>query len=252
MTPPITKARPRQAASVLAVVVCGLVVATQAAAQSLDHVEERTAAGELAEAREELMAWWNGPRAGANTGERQRALWLRGLLTLDPSQAELDYTRLVVEHPGGPYTDRALLRLARLAEFRGDAEAARRYYGVLARDYPRSPARDEARAWLSRPRPAASTEERVAEPAVGDHAVQLGAFSERSRADALAQTLRAAGREPRIVTVGGFGLIRVRLGRFESEEDALRLRNELRAAGFEAMTVTDATRERPAGGERPG
>lgn len=233
-------------------IACGIAVVAPVApvaAQSLDWVEERTAAGELAEARETLMAWWDGPRAQAAPAERQRGLWLRGLLTLDPSQAELDYLRLVVEHPGGPFTDRALLRLARLADLRGHQDAAMRYYEVLARDYPRSSARDEARAWLSRPRddrPAARTDEG---PAEGDHAVQLGAFTERPRADALARRLRAAGRTPRIVTVGGFGLIRVRVGRFETEEDALRLRDELRAAGFEAMTVSDAARERAAGGQ---
>lgn len=206
--------------------------------QSLDTVEERMAAGEVAEARGLLLAWWDGPRAEAGREDRQRGHWLRGVLTLDPSQAALDYTRLVVEYPGGPYTDRALHRLAEAARARGDTTEARRHYTILARDYPSSPLRTRARAWLD------------AHPADGggSFAVQAGAFAERARADELAGRLRQAGFEPRLAIVEGSDLVRVRIGRFADASGATRVHDALVEAGFDAMVVRDAARETPAGG----
>jgi cell division protein FtsN len=244
-----------------------------AAAQSLDQVDALTREGAVAEARDELLAWWEGPGPSAGRDDQQRALWLRGLLTLDPAQAALDYTRLAVEYPSGPFTDRALLRLAGMARARGDAAAARRHYRTLARDYPNSPARTEARAWLDAnpEEPAATDPPRASEPArsappstttaatsapaarapaatAQPFAVQFGAFGERARADDLAGRLGKAGFEPRIVVVEGSDLVRVRMGRFADPADATRLFDRVRAAGFDAMVVTDVARERPAGG----
>lgn len=206
--------------------------------QSLDRVEQHMAAGEVAEARDLLLTWWGGPRAQAGRDELQRGHWLRGVLTLDPSQAELDYTRLAVEYPGGPYTDRALHRLAEAARMRGDAAGARRHYAVLARDYPSSPLRTAARAWLD------------ANPADGggSFAVQAGAFSERAGAEELASRLRAGGFQPRLATVEGSPLVRVRVGRFADAAGATRVHDALVEAGFDAMVVRDAGRESPVGG----
>ncbi len=215
-----------------------LLMPTAAAAQALDRVETRMAAGEVAEARELLLTWWDGPRAEASREELQRGHWLRGVLTLDPSQAALDYTRLAVEYPGGPYTDRALHRLAETARARGDAAEARRHYAVLARDYPSSPLRTRARAWLD------------ANPADGggSFAVQAGAFAERAGADALVERLRRAGFEPRLTRVEGSDLVRVRVGRFADAAQATRVHDALVDAGFEAMVVRDAGRETRLGG----
>lgn len=221
-----------------------------AAGQSLDRVDELTRAGAVAEAREELLAWWAGPGERAPRDQRQRGIWLRGVLTLDASQARLDYTRLVVEYPGGAFTDQALLRLAGMARAAGDLAAARRHYEVLARDYPSSSARTEALAWLeAHPASGASAAPAGAAAApTGGFSVQLGAFSERARADELAARLREAGFEPRIVVVEGSELVRVRAGRFPDAQGATRAYDRARAAGFDAMVVTDAARERPAGG----
>jgi cell division septation protein DedD len=127
-------------------------VAAQSPGQTspaLDTVEAQIAEGRFLEAREGLERWWEG-EPGASRPERQQALWLRARLTVDPAMAELDFRRLVVEYPGGPWSDAALLRLAQGAEFRGDEEAARQYLGILARDYPQSPHRVEARERLAR------------------------------------------------------------------------------------------------------
>ena len=78
--------------------------------------------------------------------ERQRGTWLRALLTIDPEMAALDLRRLVVEYPGGPFSDRALLRLAHGAWSRSERTAALRHLRALLRDYPESPLRVEARS----------------------------------------------------------------------------------------------------------
>jgi cell division septation protein DedD len=253
------------------------------AGQGLERVDSLTAAGRVQEAREELMAWLEGPGARSPSREEtQRAIWLRGILTLDAAQAALDYTRLVVEYPGGPFTDGALLRLAQAAELENDLPRARRHFEELARDHPRSPLRPQAREWLdahppgrdpappvnrsppvaAEPAPGAAPAAAAPErrpppsrpaPAAGPYAVQLGAFADSVRARTLAQRALDAGFEPRLVTTPGTELVRVRVGRFTGAGEATALYDRLRAGGFEAMVVADADRERavPGAGEPP-
>jgi cell division septation protein DedD len=119
---------------------------------SLDQVDALVAAGRTEDARVVLTRWWEGSggaRGAAARADVQRALWLRGVLTVDPAQAALDYQRLVVEHPGGPWSDGALLRLAQTSEARGDAARAREQLRALLRDYPGSEHRGEAEALLA-------------------------------------------------------------------------------------------------------
>jgi cell division septation protein DedD len=67
---------------------------------------------------------------------------------VDPDLAEADYQRLIVEFPGGPYSDRALLRLGYAAHARDDLATARGSFETLVRDYPGSPLRSVAQRWL--------------------------------------------------------------------------------------------------------
>ena len=85
----------------------------QTDATTLPEIEELAQNGRSDEARAALLGWWEESRVLASREERQFALWLRGRLTVDPSQAVRDFRRLVVEYPGGPFTARALYRLAR-------------------------------------------------------------------------------------------------------------------------------------------
>ena len=117
---------------------------SRAPAPDLDAVEEHIRSGRFPEAREGLEQWWLG-ESGASRQGRQQALWLRARLTVDPALAELDYRRLVVEYPGGEWSDAALLRLAQGAEFRGNPSEAYQYLEILVRDYPQSALRVEAR-----------------------------------------------------------------------------------------------------------
>ena len=130
----------------------GLVLASAipVAAQraSLERVEELVRMGRAGEARGVLLEWWDGRRDDASRRELQRGLWLRGRLTVDPVQAELDFQRLAVLYPRGSFTPQAIFRLAQAAHEMGDEEGARRHMATLVRDYANSPARDDAEAWL--------------------------------------------------------------------------------------------------------
>lgn len=256
--------------------------ASSAHAQSqLERVERLTRLGQAEEARAALAEWWEGDRAEASRRDLQRGLWLRGRLTVDPAQAELDFQRLAVLYPSGQFTADAILRLAQASWAMGDEEAARRYVATLERDYAGSEAGRRAGAWLddagplpppddapSRRAEAAPT--RDAPPRAGDapprdaprrqappseeravaapggppmnYFVQLGAFADADRAFALYDSVRAEGIEVRVVRVEGSPFTHVRVGRFAERSAAVDLRDELARQGVDAALVHD---ERP-------
>jgi hypothetical protein len=115
----------------------------------LDQVERLIAEGRFASARLGLQDWIDTTEPEASWTERQRGIWLRALLTIDPGMAEQDFRRLVVEYPAGPFSDRALLRLAQGAHARAEASRALSYLQALIRDYPSSPYATDARALIS-------------------------------------------------------------------------------------------------------
>jgi len=245
-------------------------------APGLNAVDSLALEGELPGARRLLETWWEERWGEAGREERQRALWLRGKTALDAEEARGHYARLAVEFPGGPYSARALRRLALAATAEGKwAEAAAWFEELLTR-HPGSPLRLEARAWLE------EHGERVAEARrgagegspgegrtaddggevvegadsrsdgrdveaseAGPFSVQLGAFATGSRARRLAREVEAAGYRARLVRVEGSELIRVRVGRFTREEEARELRIRLEEEGFETMLVSDADGEVP-------
>lgn len=251
----------------------------------LDHVEEASRLGRADEARELLSAWWQARGTAANRDELQRALWLRARLTVDPVQAELDYRRLVIEYPGGPFTDEALLRLAQSAHASGDDDDAQRRLDTLARDFPTSAVQRRAREWREVAGPARTASSNgptgreemggaasrstpssgAAPPSVGApgspragsspspstderaYAIQLGAFASEDRARTLAASVREMGFEPRLVRMSGSRLLHVRIGRFDSVEDASDLLRALGTRGLAAVVVRDANLEEPVG-----
>ncbi len=237
------------------------------AAETLDGVEELVRAGRSEEARQELLRWWNREYGDASRRDVQRGLWLRAQLTVDPRQASLDYRRLVVEYPGGPYADLALLRLAQSAFALGDSAAAREHVTRLQRDYPAGSATREAEAWWAEPGPlpprAAPGRQAAApapppdadrEPEGGSDlageprfAVQLGAFSVREGAESVHREAMGAGFSARIVRIGSDGLFRVRVGMFRSSDAAAEILLRLRELGFSAALARDAHLEEPIG-----
>jgi hypothetical protein len=230
---------------------------------SLNEVETFIAGGMITEARETLETWWNTRFPVASRGDRQRGIWLRGKLTVDPSIAELDFRRLVLEYPGGPYSDDALFRLGLSAELRGDLRAAHSSFETLVRDYPSSPRRSEARQWIQDhareiealpEAPLAEMPEEASTPAVlegssgqggnpGNFAVQVGAFRSLDGALLLANQLRNAGHQARVVRTPGPDLARVRVGHFRNREEAETLALILADEGWEVTLATDAGQE---------
>jgi hypothetical protein len=227
---------------------------------SLDEVDALVGQGRILQARQVLEIWWEDRGAEVNRMDRQRSLWLRARLTVDPSMAELDLRRLVLEFPGGAFSDDALLRLAQSADLRGDLRQAYTHFSALLRGYPSSPHVSSAEAWLQErgreaealgPELPVDTEASPSPPLPGGDgsvAVQLGAFRVLDGARSLAERLRSAGYDPRVVRVGRDGLIRVRIGRFRSRAGAENLLRELEGAGFEATIVRDAQSEERVGG----
>jgi len=220
-------------------------VAAQQQPLTLDNVEELARMGRTESAREALRRWWDRSSSEASRRDAQRALWLRGRLTMDPGEAAIDFRRLVVEYPGGPYSDVALLRLAQAAFAQGDSAQAARDVGRLAQEYPSSAVRREAEAWLasagSPPPPPARTNR-------ASFSVQLGAFADRGRAEALRRRAAEAGLDVRLATLPGSELVRVRVGRFDSSEEAHAILERVQGLGFTTTVVRDANREERSGG----
>lgn len=256
----------------LAVVLTAALSALPVAGQSpLEEVERLTRLGHTEEARAALSEWWEGDRASASRRDLQRGLWLRGRLTVDPVQAELDFQRLAVLYPSGQFTPDAILRLAQASWAMGDEASAHRHFDTLERDYPRSDAYERGREWMADTGPppppgdtprrsVASQAERAAdrpteEPSGTDdpnavpmdYSVQLGAFAEPDRAMALYESVRAEGVDVRIVRVEGSNFTHVRVGRFAERSAAVELLEELTAMGISAALVRDDRPEEPLG-----
>ena len=253
---------------------CAVATPTGTAAQaSLERVEELTRMGRTEEARAVLVEWWDQDREGASRRDVQRGLWLRGRLTVDPVQAELDFRRLVVLYPSGQFTPDAILRMAQASWAMGNEASAREFVAMLERDHATTPARAAADAWLAdagpvpppgdTPTPAPAVDpggsdaaRESAEPSTGaeetlgppmNYSVQLGAFGEDERAMALAREAEAQGVDVRVVRVEGSRFTHVRVGRFAERTAAVELLEALSARGINAALVRDDRPETPIG-----
>lgn len=228
----------------------------RAQSSELDRVEELTRLGRVEEARALLTAWWEGPRVDAPGRELQRGLWLRGRLTVDPAQAELDYQRILVLYPSSPYAPQALFRLAQAAHARGDAGAAASHVAALGRDYPAAPSRTQAEAWLASAGPAQAVSPSAA---AGGGGAPGGAAAAGGGAAARPATLPpapAGGAPPAVAPTARDSVAAIRpstgrppapaeavldwfvqFGAFSDEDRAFELQRELVAAGLAARLV---------------
>ncbi len=245
--------------ALLAVAPIAVLSAAPAAAQSLEEVERLTRLGRTDEARTALESWWEGDRSQASRRDLQRGLWLRGRLTVDPVQAELDFQRLAVLYPSGPFTADAILRLAQGAWAMGDEVATRRYFETLRRDYPRSDAMASAERWMadrgplpppgdtpSRNAEAVDPPGRAAE--AGGAGGSMDREPARGRPEAREQARRPGAERPAVERPGGErappeaggGLsmnYSVQLGAFAEAERALALYDSIRAEGVDVRVV---------------
>ncbi|HEX6939739.1 MAG TPA: SPOR domain-containing protein [Longimicrobiales bacterium] len=184
----------------------------------------------------------------------------QGLLaTGDIARAALYLKRLVDDYPTSPLRPIGQLWLVRTLRIDGATAAACTHAragttdaaiaALLRREEamvcPRLAAGSAAGDGATSPDRAPRADAAAPTPA-GRFAVQSGAFRQTRGAHDLADRLRRAGYEPRLVYVPGSSLLRVRLGRFANAAAANALAARLRAAGFAAVVVRDANRERPA------
>ena len=276
----IDEPRRRRGVIRLSALILAVGVAVPVGAQeSLEVVDSLALAGRADEARTVLESWWQSQRVQSSRRDRQRGLWLRAILTVDPRMAGLDFQRLVLEYPGGSYSDEAMLRLGLISAAAEDLPRAAGYFRTLVTEYPRSPQRRQAEEWLSehvvaveeaeaavREAEAAAREEEAevreaaadadarepdvdspdrAEMASPRYAVQVGAFESEERARSLLAAVNASGFRARIVRVPGSALVHVRIGTFLDRTGAAELMVRVRRRGHEATIAVDVAAEEP-------
>ena len=229
------------------------------AQESLDAVDSLALAGRADEARTVLESWWVSERVRSSRRDRQHGLWLRAILTVDPRMASLDFQRLVLEYPGGSYSDEAMLRLGLISAAAEDLPRAAEYFRTLVSDYPRSPRRRQAEGWLSdhsvvveeaevvarEAEAAAREEEAVAREAATGASSAADAAADPS-ADAVADPSAASDaatdvQEAEVDSPARAETVSrryaVQVGAFESEERARSLLSAVNASGFDARIV---------------
>lgn len=240
----IDEPRRRRGVGLLSAVILAVGVAVPVGAQeSLATVDSLALAGRADEARTALDSWWLNERVGSNRRDRQHGLWLRAILTVDPHMAGLDFQRLVLEYPGGSYSDEAMLRLGLISAGAGDLPRAAGYFRTLVTDYPRSPRRRQAEEWLSDHLVEVEEAEAAAQEAeaVAREAEAVAARSADSATGADAAADAAVVQEPETDSPSGAETASLRyavqVGAFESEERARDLLAAVNASGFRARIV---------------
>jgi cell division septation protein DedD len=123
------------------------------AQDSLDRVQNLINTGRFTEARNTLEQWersFNDPRSGAAATDRARALYLRGVLSSEPKDAEDAFVGVVLSYPSAAVAPAALLRLGQGLLAGGEARRAVAYLERLRSDYPGSRERETGWLWLAR------------------------------------------------------------------------------------------------------
>lgn len=236
---------------------------------SLDIVEAALDSGRVEVARGELDRWFESNEDGAELETMARARYLRGRMTANAEQAEIDYIWVAIDG-GGPYAAEAWLKLAQLRLMRGDAARATGDLERLRADYPDAPVLAESWLWSGftleaggdlsgacdawgRARDLATTPGTASvraqaelslatcSPVESQYTVQLGAFREREAAVALRQRVEPTGLTVRIEEPNDASdWYRVRSGHFPRREQAEGVARGLTDRGFEAIVVTES------------
>lgn len=240
----------------------GLEAQSPGPTERLDALEAAIDEGRTEGARRALEVWL-AETDGASPAELGRARYLRARLMTHADSAREEYLAVALD-ARSPYGARAWIRLAQLDLVRGEPAKAIEGLERLRADYPGHPVIPESWFWSARAREAAGELEAACEafdravlaartaadtdlleravaasractPGGLRFTLQLGAFSRRSAADALAAELRRAGFDARVVSEED--LEKVRVGRFASPESARALERKLRAAGYSVAVV---------------
>lgn len=88
--------------------------------------------------------------AAPGSNEYAEAIYWRAVLAGTAADAEMDYRRIVVDHPQSPRVEDALIRLSQLEIARANYDGALRHLNVLITEHPQSPARPRAGYWMAR------------------------------------------------------------------------------------------------------
>ena len=156
-----------------------------------------------------------------------------------PSQAAEALRRLLERHPRGEYAPQALYALGTTLEAVGRAGDATGVFRQVMSRYPNSYEATRVRDRGIRPVTASAPVSPL--PLGGGFAVQVGAFSRRDIADALAEDLKRAGVEEVSVKQGSETppIYRVRAGAFGTRDEARALGERLRRErGFSYTVVS--------------
>jgi cell division septation protein DedD len=128
-------------------------VAAGHAQDNLDRVQNLINTGRFTEARNTLEQWersFGDPRSTAAASDRARALYLRGVLSSDPQDAEDAFVGVVLSYPSSAVAPAALLRLGQGLLASGEARRAVAYLERLRSDYPGARERETGWLWLAR------------------------------------------------------------------------------------------------------
>ena len=88
--------------------------------------------------------------AGPGTNDYAEGVYWRAVLAATAADAEMDYRRIVVDHPQSPRVEDALLRLAQLEMSRASYDGALRHLNRLVLEHPNGASRPRAGYWMAR------------------------------------------------------------------------------------------------------
>lgn len=246
------------AATTLAAVAiaCIVLIATPAPGLAQDPTLERVhnlaATGRLTEARNTLADWerrHTAANSGATSGDRARALLLRGMLSDDATQAQEAYLAVVLSYPSSEAAPHALLRLGQGLLAAGEPRRAVAYLERLRTDYPGSSARETGWLWLARAQLASGSADAACTTASTGldltRAENLRILLELERDRACAPDAAAAARVNARVTpprapppAAAAGMrFAVQVAAFRERESAEATAAQLRENGFDARIV---------------
>lgn len=240
----------------------GLSAQSTPAPGRLDELEEAVDQGRIEGVRQALDAWL-ADAGGAPPAERGRARYLRARLMTSADSARDEFLAVALD-ARSPYGARAWIRLAQLDLARGEPARAVESLERLRADYPGNAVIPSSWFWSARAQEAAGdltaacaafdravleareagdselleravSASRACAPGGLTFTLQLGAFSRRSAAESMAEELRRAGFDARVVSEEG--LEKVRVGRFATAEAARALERRLRDAGYSVAVV---------------
>jgi hypothetical protein len=131
-------------------VLCPLAAAAQTAAVNPAFVRAQTLVNDGNAAGGRAIVDSMLALAAPGSNDYAEAIYWRGVFAATAADAEMDYRRIVVDHPLSPRVEDALIRLAQLELARANYDGALRHLNRLVAEHPQSPTRARAGYWMAR------------------------------------------------------------------------------------------------------